>query len=85
MLEKFIMAPPDPILGLTEAFLKDKNTNKINLGVGVYKDNSNKTPIFNTVKKAEKILLEKEQSKAYLPISGLPEFCEKTKELCLEK
>jgi len=83
MLEKFIMAPPDPILGLTEAFLKDKNTNKINLGVGVYKDNSNKTPIFNTVKKAENFLLEKEQSKTYLPISGLPEFCKKVQELVL--
>jgi aspartate/tyrosine/aromatic aminotransferase len=54
-------------LGLTEAFLKDKYTNKINLGVGVYKDNSNKTPIFNTVKKAENFFIKKEQSK-YLPI-----------------
>ncbi len=85
MLEKFIMAPPDPILGLTEAFLKDSNPNKINLGVGVYKDNLNKTPIFNTVKKVEKFLLEKEQTKSYLPISGSPEFCENVQWLVLGK
>ncbi len=85
MLERFKMAPPDPILGLTEAFLKDSNPEKINLGVGVYKDNSNKTPIFNTVKKAEKILLEKEQTKSYLPISGSPEFCEQVQNLVLGK
>lgn len=85
MLEKFTMAPPDPILGLTEAFLKDSNKNKINLGVGVYKDNSNRTPIFNTVKKAEKFLLEKEQTKSYLPISGFPEFCEQVQYLTLGK
>lgn len=85
MFEKFEMAPPDPILGLTEAFLKDSNPEKINLGVGVYKDNSNKTPIFNTVKKAEKILLEKEQTKSYLPISGAPEFCEHVQSLVLGK
>ncbi len=83
MLEKFEMAPPDPILGLTEAFLKDPNPDKINLGVGVYKDNFNKTPIFKTVKKAESILLEKEQTKTYLPISGSPEFCEQVQKLVL--
>ncbi|MGC9053737.1 MAG: amino acid aminotransferase, partial [Candidatus Hydrogenedens sp.] len=85
MLEKFEMAPPDPILGLTEAYLKDSNPNKINLGVGLYKDNSNKTPIFYTVKKAEKFLLEKEQTKSYLPISGSPEFCEHVQNLVLGK
>ncbi len=83
MLERFEMAPPDPILGLTEAFLKDPNPDKINLGVGVYKDNFNKTPIFKTVKKAESILLEKEQTKTYLPISGSPEFCEQVQKLVL--
>ncbi len=85
MLDKFVMAPPDPILGLTEAFLKDSNPDKINLGVGVYKDNFNKTPIFKTVKKAESILLEKEQTKSYLPISGSQEFCDLVQQLVLGK
>lgn len=83
MLEKLQMAPLDPILGLTELFQKDPNPLKINLSVGVYKDDFNNTPIFNAVKKAEQIILEKEKTKTYLPISGLPDFCEKTKRLVL--
>jgi hypothetical protein len=40
MFEKITAAPPDAILGLSEAFKNDPNPNKINLGVGVYKDAS---------------------------------------------
>jgi len=74
MFDELQMAPPDPILGLTEAFKKDPNPGKINLGVGVYIDESGKTPIFATVKKAEALMLEREQSKSYLPMTGLPDF-----------
>ncbi len=63
-------APPDSILGLTEQFKKDKNPAKVNLGVGVYKDNSGNTPILGVVKKAEQRLFEQQTSKSYLPISG---------------
>ena len=45
--------PPDAILGLTEAFKADTNPDKINLGVGVYKDENGQTPVFSAVKKAE--------------------------------
>ena len=38
-------APPDPILGLTEAFNADANPNKVNLGVGVYQDAGGKVPV----------------------------------------
>ncbi len=72
MFEKLEIAPPDPILGLTEAFKKDSNPNKINLGVGEYKDSNGLTPILDSVKKAEQIILEKEQTKLYLPIDGNP-------------
>ena len=44
MFETVKTAPPDPILGLTEAFNKDPNPDKINLSVGVYKDANGKTP-----------------------------------------
>lgn len=81
MLENLTMAPLDPILGLTELFQKDPNPQKINLSVGVYKDEQNNTPIFGAVKKAEQIILEKEKTKSYLPISGSPEFCENTQRL----
>lgn len=63
-------APADSILGLTEAFKKDPNPLKVNLGVGVYKDEDGKTPVLQCVKKAEKILLAEESSKSYLPIPG---------------
>lgn len=74
LFETVTMAPPDAILGLTEAFKKDSNPHKINLSVGVYKDENGETPIFNTVKKAEETLLRKEKSKSYLPIDGGPEY-----------
>lgn len=74
MFETFEMAPPDSILGLTDAFKKDPNPNKINLSVGVYKNAAGSTPILRCVKEAERRLLEEEQTKGYLGIDGLPEF-----------
>ena len=74
MFEKIEMAPADPILGLTDAFKKESNPNKVNLGVGVYKDEEGKTPILNSVKAAEKIILADEKTKSYLPIDGSPEY-----------
>ena len=67
-------APPDSILGLTEAFKKDQNPEKVNLGVGVYKDEEGNTPVLRCVKAAEKKLLEIQASKSYLPISGDPAY-----------
>ncbi|ELR67592.1 Aspartate aminotransferase [Photobacterium marinum] len=74
MFEKITAAPADPILGLTEEFKKDTRAEKINLGVGIYKDESSNTPVLATVKKAEAILLEKETTKSYLAIPGTPEY-----------
>jgi aspartate/tyrosine/aromatic aminotransferase len=74
MFQTMEMAPPDAILGLTEAFKKDTNPNKINLSVGVYQDSSGKTPILDVVKQAETRLLEEELNKSYLGIDGLPAY-----------
>jgi aromatic-amino-acid transaminase len=74
MFERLDVAPADPILGLTETFKKDPTPGKINLGVGVYKDAANKTPVLATVKEAEKRLLTLEDSKSYLPIDGSAEY-----------
>ena len=64
MFDDLQMAPPDAILGLTEAFKADPNPKKINLGVGVYKDQDGNTPVFSSVKKAEqKLLREKVQKR----------------------
>ena len=74
-------APPDAILGLTEAFVSDPNPNKMNLSVGVYKDASGQTPILRCVKEAERRLVETESTKGYLPIGGVPDYCQKIREL----
>jgi len=74
MFEQLSAAPADPILGLTEAFKKDTRPGKINLGVGIYKDEAGTTPILSCVKKAEAMLLEQETSKSYLGIEGTPAY-----------
>jgi len=74
-------APPDSILGITEAFRNDPNPDKVNLGVGVYKDDKGNTPILKCVKAAEKVLLEQEKSKSYLPISGDPAYATEVQKL----
>jgi len=81
MFETLEMAPPDAILGLTDAFNKDPNPRKINLSVGVYQDASGRTPILESVKEAERRLLETEKSKSYLPINGPAEFGQHTRKL----
>lgn len=68
------LAPPDKILGITEAYNNDSNPKKINLGVGAYRDNSGKPIIFPSVKKAEEILLKKETEKEYTAIIGSKTF-----------
>ncbi len=75
MFEDVPQAPADPILGLTEAFKKDSNPAKINLGVGVFTDASGKTPLLDTAKEAEKRLAGAAQSRVYLPIDGDQKFC----------
>lgn len=74
MFETITSAPADAILGLTDAFKEDPNPNKINLGVGVYKDGGGQTPVLATVKEAEQRLLCSEATKSYLPIDGLAEY-----------
>ena len=74
MFDSITPAPPDAILGLTEAFKKDSNPRKTNLAVGVYKDAGGATPVLETVKEAERRLLDREKTKSYLPIDGIPEY-----------
>jgi aspartate/tyrosine/aromatic aminotransferase len=85
MFENLTLAPPDAILGLTEAYNKDANPNKINLSVGVYKDAQGKTPALASVKKAEEQLLAEEDTKSYLPINGLANFGQLARELLFGK
>lgn len=68
------LAPPDPILGLTDAYNADTNPNKVNLGVGVYQDAAGKVPVLKSVREAERRWYEAESSKSYLPIDGAPAY-----------
>jgi aromatic-amino-acid transaminase len=64
------MAPRDPILGITEAFVADKNPTKVNLGVGVYCGDDGKVPLLDCVRRAEQELAQKAAPHPYLPIDG---------------
>lgn len=68
------MAPRDPILGLNELFNADKNPAKVNLGVGVYYDDTGKVPLLECVRLAERQVLEQASPRNYLPIDGLPAY-----------
>lgn len=83
MFKNVSMAPSDPILGLIENFKKDPRKNKVNLGIGVYQDELGKVPILKIVKKAEKLILKKENTKNYLPIEGKRKFRIATQNLLL--
>ena len=74
MFQTVTQAPPDPILGIGEAFAKDPSPHKINLSVGVFKDAAGKTPVLPSVKEAEKRILATEASKGYMPIDGSPAY-----------
>lgn len=85
MFESISAAPADPILGLADLFRADDRPNKINLGIGVYKDETGKTPVLTSVKKAEQYLLENETTKNYLSIDGLADFASCTQALLFGK
>eukprot|EP00924_Labyrinthula_sp_SR-Ha-C_P008419 augustus_masked-scaffold_11-processed-gene-12.70-mRNA-1 protein AED:0.29 eAED:0.29 QI:0/-1/0/1/-1/1/1/0/425 len=71
------LAPPDPILGLNDAFLKDDDSRKVNLGVGAYRDDAGQPYVLPSVRAAEKQLIGEELKKEYLPITGLASFVDK--------
>ncbi|XP_028814126.1 aspartate aminotransferase, mitochondrial [Denticeps clupeoides] len=77
------MGPPDPILGVTEAFKRDTNPKKINLGVGAYRDDQGKPYVLNCVRKAEAQIATKKLDKEYLTIGGLAEFNKACAQLAL--
>ncbi len=81
MLEKLEKIPPDPILGLIAAHRDDPNPQKIDLGVGVYKDANGHTPVLKCVKTAERIRNEREDSKTYLGPPGVAGFNRQIQEL----
>lgn len=62
--------PPDAILGIMTLFRADPDPKKIDLSVGVYQDETGHTPILECVKRAERDVLEAQDSKTYVAIAG---------------
>lgn len=74
MFESLQTLPADAILGVLAEYRQDKRAHKIDLGVGVFRDENGNTPVLGTVKKAERHWLEYQISKAYLGSRGDPDF-----------
>jgi len=66
--------PGDPILGLTEAYNADSRPTKVNLGVGIYYDESGRIPLLRAVQQIEQQLAQDAKPRGYLPIDGLPAY-----------
>ena len=85
LLASVPMAPGDPILGVTEAFVADANPRKVNLGVGVYYDDNGKIPLLECVRHAESERLKAAPPRGYLPIDGLATYDRAVQELVFGK
>ncbi len=83
MFEKLERLPEDPILGLSAVCTADPNPDKVDLTVGVYKDESGQTPVFEAVRLAQQALTETELSKSYIAQVGDPDFNRGLRELLL--
>ncbi|EDV29026.1 uncharacterized protein TRIADDRAFT_63196 [Trichoplax adhaerens] len=78
------LGPPDPILGITEAFKRDSNPKKINLGAGAYRDDNGKPYVLSCVKKASDIIKSENMDKEYAGIAGIPDFTSAAAELAFD-
>ena len=74
MLTNLTPQPADKILQLMQMFREDPRTDKIDLGVGIYKDASGNTPVMRAIKAAEKRLWEVETTKKYTALAGDPAY-----------
>ncbi len=74
MFESLEPAPADAILKLIAESKADARPDKVDLGIGVYFTEDGRTPVLNTVKKAEARILETQETKAYLGTAGSPDF-----------
>jgi aspartate aminotransferase len=74
MFKHLNAVPPDPILGILAAYAADTNPRKIDLGIGVYRDESGNTPMLKCVVEAEKTLIATQTTKSYLGPRGIVGF-----------
>ncbi len=81
MFDRLPELPADSLLGLITLFRDDQNPNKVDLGVGVYRDEAGHTAIMSAVSKANALHIAKEDSKTYIGPIGVPGFVEGIKAL----
>ncbi len=74
MFERLERVPDDPILGLMAAFRADSDPKKVDLGVGVFRDAKGDTPVLDSVRRAERSVLERQTSKTYVAPAGNAAF-----------
>lgn len=83
MFDALTAQAPDKILALVAAYRADPRADKIDLGVGVYKDATGLTPVMRAVKAAERQLVETQETKVYTGLAGDPGFAEALSSLVL--
>jgi aspartate aminotransferase len=83
MFERLDRLPPDPILGLMAAFRADTDPHKVDLGVGVYRNDQGDTPVLQAVRKAEQAVLARQTTKSYVAAAGNPGFNQAMERLVL--
>lgn len=84
MLNTLKPQPADKILALMAAYREDPRDDKVDLGVGVYKDASGNTPVMRAVKEAERRILADQKSKSYVGLAGDPAFSDVMIDLVLD-
>ena len=83
MLERLERLPTDPILGLMSAFRGDADARKVDLGVGVYRDDRGNTPVVHAVAQAEQAVLARQNTKTYVAPAGNAGFNQSMERLVL--
>lgn len=76
MFESLEKAPIDKIFALLGEYRADPRPNKVDMGIGVYKDDQGNTPVMRAVQKAEQQLIAEQTSKTYVGVSGNRDFCD---------
>ena len=81
MFENLQFQPPDAILGIMGMFRADPAATKVDLSVGVFQDEGGRTPVLACVKRAERRIIEAQDTKSYVAIAGNPGFNESMENL----
>ncbi|NOH81723.1 aspartate/tyrosine/aromatic aminotransferase [Vibrio sp. RE86] len=73
----------DPILSLSVAYRSDERLNKVDLGIGVYKNSDGETPVMKAIKLAQDVVIENQKTKSYVGLAGCEEFNQSMVDLLL--